>query len=318
MDFFTTFITTGTAIAKLLILGLAGYILLRKNIVTERGFQGLSRVVVSLTLPCLIFSNILTKFDPTALPRWWLFPITGAAAGSILLLAGYGVSRLIRVDGRHRGHFMCMLAFQNAGYIPLPLAAALLSSGEKEIVFMYIFLLSMGLSPVMWSIGAGLISGHLRKGNINIRAVITPPFVATTLSVAFVLVGLVNHIPDLLLSTLSMTGDITIPLIMITLGGILGGMKSQGSRDNKALASLILMKLIVFPALALLIINLLHPSRLLGLFLIIQAASPPATALPVMGNHYGVETDFLNRGILYSYLCAIVTIPVYIALYGGL
>jgi len=318
MNYFDIFSTTGTAIAKLLILSLAGYVLLRMNIVTDKGFHSLSRLVVTLTLPCLIFSNILNNFDPTALPGWWLFPLIGSAVGIALLLAGYGISRLLKVDIQDRRCLMCMLAFQNAGYIPLPLAAALLPTGEREVVFTYIFLLIMGHSPTMWSIGAGLLSGHLRRGNIKVHNIITPPFAATILSVAFVLLGLDHFVPSLLMDTISTAGDVTIPLIMIALGGILGGLKPQGRSDYKALAILILIKLMVLPAVALLIINIFNPTSLFGFFLIIQAASPPATALAVMGNHYGIETDFLNRGILYSYLCAIITIPIIISIYSNL
>lgn len=317
MGFWASFMTTGTAIAKLFILGLAGFLFVRARILSSGGIQGLSKTVVSFTLPCLIFFNITAHFDPAAIPNWWFFPLGGILWCAGALMFGYFTASLLRISVHMRDHFSAMLAFQNAGYIPIPLATALLASGERETVLLYIFLWGLATSPLMWGIGAGLISGRIRGKTFRIRAMLTPPFLATLAGILVVCSGLRDVLPGVLLEAISLAGSPTVPLIMFSLGGIIGLIRTRGRMPHKEIVALLVIKLAIFPLLAMMVIHFLHLTRLFGFFVILQASSPPATGLAVMANYYSCDSEFLDRAIFYAYLISIITIPLFLSIFDA-
>ncbi len=313
MDFGTTFLSVGDAAFKLLVIGLAGYLFTKLKALSAEGVRALSRVVVGFTLPCLIFSNIVTGFRPGAIPYWWLFPLGGILWSLGVLAFGLGISTLLGLRSTVKDQFSTLLSFQNAGYIPLPLAAALLPPGERETVFMYIFLWTMGSSPLLWSMGTALVSGRLRDKSLRLRALLTPPFVATSFTVTLSLCGFARYVPQIVVETASLAGEMTVPLIMFALGGLLGTLSLYGRANVRELGLLVGLKLLFLPLVALAAIRLLQPDRLVAFLILLQAASPPATGLAVMASHYTTSPEFINKAILYTYLCSIVTIPLFVS-----
>ncbi|MFP3953622.1 MAG: AEC family transporter [Candidatus Acetothermia bacterium] len=312
--FFNSFVTVSQAVLEIFILGLAGYLLSRFNVLSQKGLDDVGKVVIYFTLPALILFNVLGKADLEAVGRWWLYPV-----GTYLLIAisaGIGLSISGFLDWPDRRQFAALIAFPNTGYLPLALTATLLSEPFKSEAFLIIFLIVTGLSAALWSLGVGLISGKfVNLWDFSKRIISNPPLVATITSIALLLLGWEVYVPDLALDTASLAGGITVPLIMIVLGGQLANIHVNSRGFVGAISLVILLKLIIYPALALLAIYFVRPPEVIGFVLLLEAATTPATNLVIVGRHYGEETGLLNQGLLYSYLCAIVTIPAFISLF---
>ena len=75
MMFFESFKITGLAMAQIFVLGALGYLLMKKEILGQQGLSALSRLVVEVTLPILIFCQLLKDFRFGLYPNWWVFPI---------------------------------------------------------------------------------------------------------------------------------------------------------------------------------------------------------------------------------------------------
>ncbi len=71
--FLQSFKITGLAVTQIFLLGAMGYLLTRKNILGEAGLDILSRLVVEVTLPLMIFSQLVKDFRFSLYPNWWIF-----------------------------------------------------------------------------------------------------------------------------------------------------------------------------------------------------------------------------------------------------
>ncbi|MCF7890016.1 AEC family transporter [Candidatus Bipolaricaulota bacterium] len=311
--FLDSFLVVGRALLRIFFLGLAGFFLSRFGWISEEGFDEVSKIVIYFTLPALIFSNFFGSSHLAEITTWWVYPLGMATVVGIGVILGLVVSRFL--DWSERRQFGALLGFPNTGYLPLALAAALVAHVDQAKAFQLIFLFTLGMTPNLWSVGVALISGKIIGVWQFVKNTFSsPPFFAILISIGMVLLGWQDFVPSLVVDTASYAGEVTVPLIMIVLGGMLAKVDSDARSYPGAISILLFVKLVAYPVTALVAIFFFRPPELLAFVLLIEAATPPATNLAVIGKHYGSDTDLLNQGLVYSYLVSMFTIPVFISL----
>jgi predicted permease len=83
--FLESFKTTGLAVIQIMLLAGIGYTLAKKGILNDIGLGALSRLVVEVALPVLIFCQLTKDFSFSKYPHWWLFPLMSI----FITFAGY-------------------------------------------------------------------------------------------------------------------------------------------------------------------------------------------------------------------------------------
>ena len=149
---------------------------MKKNILGEAGLDILSRLVIEITLPILIFCQLVKDFSFSLYPDWWIFPLLSILITIAGLLVGYLFLGFIR-GPQHKMQFLSLVTFQNSGYLPLALVAALLPKDKMDTMFIYLFLFLLGFNLVMWSFGVYMLSFHERK-KFELGSLFSPPVVA--------------------------------------------------------------------------------------------------------------------------------------------
>ena len=66
---------TGFAVLEIFLLALAGFSLTKKQFLSSQGLDDLSRLVMDVTLPLLIFSQLIRDFSFSLYHNWWIFPL---------------------------------------------------------------------------------------------------------------------------------------------------------------------------------------------------------------------------------------------------
>lgn len=314
MNFLASFKITGLAIVEIFLLGLCGFVLVRKRILSEEGLNGLTRLAIELTLPLFIFCQLTRHFSFHLYPNWWLFPILSLVITFVGLVLGclvLGIDKSIA----QRKEFLALCAFQNSGWLPLVLSASLLSGREKEEMLIYIFLFLLGFNLVIWSLGIYLLSSHKRK-RLEFAHFFSPPVLATLFAFLVILSGLADSIPRFIFRPAKMIGDCTLPLAMIVIGGSLASISLKITKFNiRQLSEVILLKLILLPTLAFIIILKTNLPALVGLLILMEAAMPPATSLSLIARHYAKKETLINQGILFGHLLSLITIPLFLSLF---
>jgi predicted permease len=313
--FLESFRITVSAVAQIFILGAIGYFLVKKNILGAEGLNSLSRLVIEITLPVLIFCQLVKDFSFTLYPDWWVFPLISTVITILGLIVG--VLFLGIIPGRQqKAQFLSLITFQNSGYLPLALVAALLPKDKQNPMFIYLFLFLLGFNLVIWSVGVYMLT-FSRAKKFELGSLFSPPVIATAFSLAFVFLGLNRFISDALLKPLRMAGDCTLPLAIFVVGGNLAEIHLRRI-DKKALFFMLLAKLIILPLLGVALLTKFKLPALTGLLVIMQLAMPPATSLSVIARHYKKDDLLISQGIFFGHILSIITIPVFLSLYFAL
>lgn len=310
--FWDSFRITAFAVLQIFLLGAIGYFLIKKNILGIEGLNSLSRLVVEVTLPVLIFCQLIKDFSFTIYPNWWIFPLMSIAITLAGLLSGYVFLGFIR-GTHHKVQFLSLVAFQNSGYLPLALAAALLPKDKIDTMLIYLFLFLLGFNLVVWSLGVYMMSFHESR-KFELGSLFSPPVIATLFGLSMVFFNLNKFVPEVMLRPLRMVGDCTLPLAMFVVGGSLAPIRIKHI-DKRAMCLLSLIKMIILPLLGLYLIIKFKLPDLIGLLILIELAVPPATSLSVIARHYKKDDLLISQGIFIGHIVSLVTLPLFLSLY---
>ncbi|MCP4340419.1 MAG: permease, partial [Desulfobulbaceae bacterium] len=250
-DTFTTaFSATFLAILQVFFVIFTAGLLVRLRVVTQDHIKSLTVVTVNVLLPCLIFSKIISTFDPGSFNIWWILPLT--ALGQILLGLLLGWLFFLRQLPAKK-NMLALTSLQNAGYLILPMGQALFHGQAFDKFALYCFLYILGMSPMLWSMGKYL-STSAENEKISIKTVITPPLVANILALLIVFTHADSLIPGFLekpvgaiAASIDLLGQAAIPLANFILGAILGSITLHIKPYIFDTAKVITIKLLLVP-----------------------------------------------------------------------
>ncbi len=311
--FIISFKVTIFAILEIFILGLIGFILVKRRLLSQEGLDNLTHLVIYITLPLFIITRVLKNFRFSLYPDWWLYPVLSI----IITILGFLVAALFIWSAKtsdERRQFLSLVGFQNSGYLPLALVAALLPEEQAGSMFIYIFLFLVGFNLLIWSLGPYMLSSQ-KPARFEFGKLFSPPIIATFVGLALVFPGGMRLIPDFVFRPLKMAGDCTLPLAIFVIGGNLAEIKFKGRINKKAVALIILAKLILMPLIVLLFLARFKVPYLLGLLLIIQAAMPSATSLSIIIRQTKAKDYLINPSIFIGHIIAIFSIPLFLTLF---
>jgi len=308
------FITTFESVATLLGIGVIGFWIIKKEIVPGNILRLLSPLALEIALPSLIFVNIIQNFSPIDSSDWWQLPLwwcffTIIAAGLTLIFSFVSKKNF-------RREFSISLFFQNGIFFPLAILAGMFGNDSSYIVSLFLF--TVFYAAFFFSTYQFFFE---KKGswNLNWRKIIHPVLIVTIIAVLIRLVGIQDVIPGFIISIFSLLGGMTIPLIMIILGGnIYVDFHKKGKIQSIEIVKFVVVKNILFPLIFLSILFLIKPSYHIALIILIQGAVPPVTAAPLVTERSGGDRAIVNQFIVSSFILSLITIPVMVWLFSML
>jgi len=313
--FLEQFKITGLAMAQIFLLGGLGYLLVKRNMLSHAGLDALSRLLIQIIFPALILSQMLKNFSFSLYPGWWIFPLISLVITAIGLIVGWLLLKLSRLK-TDKLQFLSLVAFQNSGYLPLALAAAIFTGQQANDIFIFIFLFLLGFDLVAWSLGIYMLT-YEKQVKFKLRSLFSAPVIANLTSLALVALGLNKLLPDVLFKPLAMVGNSTLPLAMIVVGGNVALVQLK-QIDKKITSIFLLGKLIILPVFGILIVLKLALPHLLGFLIVMQLAMPSATSLSVIIRRFNKPDALISQGVFFSHIISLFTIPVFLSLYLSL
>lgn len=300
----SVFISTFESVAVLLGIGIIGFWIIRKRILPGDILGLLSPLALDIALPCLIFVRIIKDFSPSELPDWWQLPLWCfffMACAAIMTLA----SMLVAKKGTRR-EFAISLYYQNAIFFPLAILAGTYGDDSPYLVFLFLFTI---FYPAFFFSTYRFFFKEMGRKTLDWRKIIHPVFIVTLLAVLIRLAGFQHAIPNFVLSILTLVGGMTIPLLMIILGGnIYLDFQHKGQLQFVEIAKFVIIKNIVFPLVFLGILLIIRPSYHIALLLILQSAIPPVTAVPLVTERSGGNRAIVNQFLVASFIFSLISI----------
>lgn len=313
--FLESFKTTFSAVIQIFILGAFGFILVKKKFITEEGLSLISRLIIEIIFPVLIFTKLTKNFSFSAYPDWWIFPLLSILITLLGFLVGFIFLKFIK-GHNHKLQFLSLVAFQNSGYMPLAMAAGMFSQAQAESIFIYIFLFLLGFDLVMWSIGVYMLTSVFTK-KFELGSLFSPPVIANLVSLTIVFFGINKFFPEIIFKPLEMVGNCTLPLAMFVVGGNIAMVKLHHV-EKLSITLMVIAKLVLLPLCGLFILLKLQVPELLGILILMQLAMPPATSLSVIVRHYKRDDLLVSQGVFFGHIISLITVPVFLSLYLAL
>ncbi len=283
------FLTLLNIVIPVFVVAAAGYVCGRRQPrVPDMTFINYTNVMVFA--PALVFSALVN--NPVDLVQGW--PLI--AAGVLIIVLPGVLLAFVRRPGLDRRAYLMVGMFRNTGNIGIPLM--MLAYG-KELLgdIVLLFVLSNALH---FSVGLFILSG----GRDFWRWLRNPIIWATVLGVLFGMYP--GFLPQFLLTSVDLLGQISIPLMLFSLGVRL----SQDRIDHLGLALRINGMFLLAGALSLGIVLWLLPltpewARLIAL----SAMLPPAVLNYLLCEHYKVEPKAVASVVLTGNLLSIGIVP---------
>ena len=291
-------------------IGVLGFYILRRGIIPEDVIAVLSRLAIDIALPSVVFASIIMNFDPQKVPDWWQIPLWWFVFAAVALAITLPARFLVR--GAFRSEFTVSLFFQNGLFFPIIIIEGLYGSGSLYLVQLFSFII---FHPVLffstyYLFFTGRPAGENQQPVLNLQRIFNPVLIVTLLAMAIVLSGAEQYLPFFIVNMFDMLGAMTLPLIMIILGGSLYiDFQKKGKIFFKEVLKFVAMKNVFFPLVFIGLLSLVQPSYHIALIIFLQSAVPPITGIPIRVAEMGGNVSLANQYILGSFLFSIITIP---------
>ncbi|MDD5731212.1 MAG: AEC family transporter [Candidatus Omnitrophica bacterium] len=302
------------AMLQMFFLGAVGFFLMRKKAISPEGLTGLTRFLIEVTMPALIFCSIINKFNFKDYSNWWQFTLLGFATTGLGLGIGYFLTRSEK-DPVLKKEFISLLGFQNSGYLPLVIISWIVAKEQLSAMLIYLFMFVVGFDLLIWSWGVYFLSCHKSK-HFSFGSVFTPPIIATLTGFAFIILKINAFIPKFIFSPLTMLGNCSFPLAIVVVGASLADLYVNKKMNKKLIFRLVSAKLILMPLIGLALVSYIKLPYLLGLLIVMELAVPSATNLAVIVRRYIGEETFISQGIFVTHLLSLLTLPLFLAAFN--
>lgn len=284
-------------IAIMALLVLVGIYLSRRAFLSEQGTKDLGAVLIRVIIPVVIIKSYITVFTHERMIQLGL--------SFLLALITYIVAMLISwfVFGKRHRIENFAAAFCNAGFIGIPLAQATI--GEEGVFFVAASIALLNL--FQWTYGVYVMTDN--RDAISAKTIVKNPVVIA------IVIGLVLFltrlpVPAIVVNTLGYIAGMNTPVAMILMGTYMAKLPLKRILLEKRAYLCVLFRLLIIPAVTLLIFKLIPVSdKTVVLAAFLAAATPVGANICVFAQQNNCDYEFSVITVCLSTLLSAATVP---------
>lgn len=274
----------------------------------------LMRLAVDLCMPCLIISSMVGN----DLIRSPLFAIEASAAGFLGVMVGIAAAWVIAKSiklkiGTGLRTFSLAAGVQNYSFFVIPLVAVMYPTPGNPMMGV-LMTHNTGCELAVWTVGLIIMSGKGLKA-VTPKIFLRGPIIAIVVGLLMVWTRADQYImPAPILKTLTMLGNCTVPLCVLTFGTAMYDSWKEVSWTPKIIFSGIFSRLGLAPALMLGLAWILPVSPEIKQIIVIQAAIPSAIVPIILAKQFGGNPGLAVQVTLLTTVVSFFTLPLWLAL----
>lgn len=282
-----------------------GFISAKTTVLTKNGLDDLSRLIVRIILPALIFSIVAKGVTVEEFLISGRFALCVVLCYCLLILNGILISKLFRLNGKTANVFIALAAFGNMGFMGIPLILEIFKDPVAQVCISVFTLVDMAL---LWTLGVYLCSRHKENSNSwnAVKNMVNPTTVA--LSIAFTIMFFKIPLPDLLMDTISGIGGTAKYLTLIYLGGSLAFVSVRKTIKKPSIFAITVIKMLILPVIVYYFLGFLLP-QIPRTILTLIVGLPSMTTVAMIAKAYQSDDEFATEIIFVTTLASIITIP---------
>lgn len=253
--------------------------------------QMVTSLVTTVTTPCLIVATLgKTDLDMAALTQ------VGGIALLVMVCTLALATVAIKLSGQPFRVFLPSLSFPNTGNMGIPLCMLAFGDAGLALSLAWMMIYSVG----HFSLGMAIVSGQ----GFSLSLLRHPILLSVFLAVA--MVGFKLSLPTWLYNTVSLIGDLTIPLMLITLGVSLSQLKVHHVGKGAGFAAL---RLLIGFAVGLAVVESLELEGPLRGVALIESTMPVAVFNYLLAKAYQRGEEEVAAMVVFSTLMAFLMLP---------
>lgn len=304
-DFLNSDVINQVLILFLMIL--VGIYARKRNYINKQINDGLSKLLLKITLPLLIISSFNTNFSKSMIVNAEKLFVYTLIVHIVIIIFSKIVYCKVPIDKRGVVKFVTL--FSNSGFMGYPVLKGLY--GNPGVFYCSIF--GIVLNVFMFSYGIMVLDVEGGSSFKELKKIIfNPAIVAIIIGIIILITGI--KLPYVLSSTISSVGSMTSPLSMIIVGAMLADTKVKSAISGKTVYIISFIKLIVVPVLTFFTLKLVGAPTLIIDIIVLLEAMPAASNAAVLSFQYGGDELLAIKSIFVSTVLSIVAIPVIIKL----
>lgn len=296
-------------IAVLFLTMLCGFILVKSKLLKAESSKTLSVICIYILMPCVVINSFQIEYSSSIRNGFLLAVLAAIIIHIVLLFLTWVLGRFLKLNVVEK----TSLIYSNAGNLVIPLVMAVL--GNEWVIYANAFLCVQLL--ILWTHGQSLME---QKVQFNWKKIIH------NVNLIAVLIGIILFftqikMPEIVGTTMSNLSATLGPVSMMMLGMTMAQIEWKKVFLDTRIYIITILKMIVCPAVILLILKFSPLSTLVPngqtilLISLIAVITPSATTVVQLAQLYDQEPSYASSINVLTTIVCIVTMPLMVMLY---
>ncbi len=289
------------------LLMIIGVFLRKRNIIEETDKRVLTDLVLGLLWPCNIIMAFRLEFTEQILQDGIQIIVISCILQFACILASKWIYN--RYPREKKMILQYGTICSNAGFLGNPVAEGVY--GSIGLLYASLFLIPQRI--VMWSAGVSFFTDNIDRKTTIKKVATHPCIVAIYIGVFFMLTN--SGMPVPVENTMDSLGKCATPFTMILIGTIFaeGNIRSMITKTTLMFS---LIRLIIIPALVLLVCIIANVPELLTGLSVLLASMPAGTTTAILATKYKGDEEFATQCVVLTTLFSMFMIPLWCILIG--
>lgn len=305
------FLLVGEKVIYLVILIACGILIKKLKLISDKGIEDLSKILVDFFWPALIFYQITSSLNAENIINNISLPLFAIITGVTGYILGFIFVKIFRYQDNVKIIFLYNSTINNFVFMVIPFVVIFFPENGLGLLFIH----NIGYIFIIWTLGVSIFQGEFNIKK-SLTGLVNPGFITTLAATAITLVGINKFIPKLLLDGINTMGGPTLAIAMIVVGARIYNLGMNAIKFNLNNLLIAFNRLILIPFVLFLLSYLLKdffPKEVIGIFMIVNVM--PVSVISVsMAIRYNSDPDLAAQHVVSNHLISILTIPVYIML----
>ena len=284
-----------------------GIYLYKREVIDNTTSQKISVIIMDICNPALILASMLSGNVSATHADLIEALIIGALFYIFLVILGFLLPIILRVDNNNQRFYNLMTVYTNVGFIGIPVARAIL----PENAILYVIVCNVMYSLLFYTHGITILGRGKEK--MNLKKVFSP---GTIMALLALVVFWFNLKPPLIISSsISYIGNATVFLSMALLGVSIARSDITKGLKNIRIWAYILIRMILVPVALFFILRAAHCDDITILGICLMAEMPIGNLPLIQSEKMGEDTELLSSAITVSTIASMATITVLMSIF---
>lgn len=284
-----------------------GIYLYKREVIDNTTSQKISVIIMDICNPALILASMLSGNISATHEDLIEALIIGALFYIFLVILGFILPIILRVERDNQRFFNLMTVYTNVGFIGIPVARAIL----PENAILYVIVCNVMYSLLFYTHGITILGRGKEK--MNLKKVLSPGTIMALL--ALVVFWFDLKPPLIISSSISYIGNATVFLSMTLLGVSIARSDITKGLKNIRIWAYILIRMILVPVVLFFILRAAHCDDITILGICLMAEMPIGNLPLIQSEKMGEDTELLSSAITVSTIASMATITVLMSIF---